>query len=70
MAMALPVLYLPSESGFTILLEKKTMVRYRKKIVRAEHIALIEFTATAACILSVNIVQKRAMSWKTGFPGG
>jgi hypothetical protein len=46
------------------------MVRYRKKIVRAEQMALIALTRTAACILSPNIVKKRAISWNTGFPGG
>ena len=39
-------------------------------MVRAEQMALIAFTATAACILSVNIVKNLATSWKTGFPGG
>ena len=39
-------------------------------MVRAEHIALRAFTATAACILSVNMVKNLANSWNTGFPGG
>ena len=28
------------------------------------------FTATAACMLSANIVKNLAISWNTGFPGG
>ena len=39
-------------------------------MVSAEQIAFIAFTATAACILSPNMVKKRANSWNTGFPGG
>ena len=39
-------------------------------MVRAEHMALIAFTRTAACILSPNRVKNRAINWKTGFPGG
>ena len=39
-------------------------------MVRAEHIALIAFTATAAPCPSLNRVKRRAISWKTGFPGG
>ena len=39
-------------------------------MVNAEQIALITFTATAACMLSVNMVKNRAISWNTGFPGG
>ena len=46
------------------------MVRYRKKMVRAEHNALIALIRTAACILSPNNVKKRAKSWNIGFPGG
>ena len=68
--MALGRGYLPSASAFTTRLARNTIVRYRKNIVSAEHSALIMFTATAACILSVNMVKKRAMSWNTGFPGG
>ena len=49
---------------------KNTMVRYRNKIVNAEHMPLIALTATAAWEASVNIVKTRANSWKTGFPGG
>ena len=70
MAIALATLYVPSSEGLTSLFAKKTMVRYRKNIVKAEQIAFIAFTATAACMLSVNIVKKRAKSWNTGFPGG
>ena len=32
--------------------------------------ALIAFTATAACMLSVNMVKNLATNWNTGFPGG
>ena len=39
-------------------------------MVSAEHIAFMALTATAACMLSENIVKKRANSWNTGFPGG
>lgn len=46
------------------------MVRYRRKIVRAEHKALMTFTAMAAWAPSVKIVKNLANSWKTGFPGG
>ena len=70
MDIALAVLYVPSLSGLISLFARKTMVRYRKNIVRAEQMALIAFTATAACMLSVNIVKNLANSWKTGFPGG
>ena len=52
------------------LLTKNTMVRYRKKIVRAEQMALIELTITAAFEAEVNIVNNLAMIWNTGFPGG
>ena len=54
----------------TIRFTRNTMVRYSRKMVSAEHRALIALTSTAACILSPNIVKKRAKSWKTGFPGG
>ena len=39
-------------------------------MVRAEHKALIAFTATAAWDPSENKVKILAKSWKTGFPGG
>ena len=32
--------------------------------------ALMAFTATAACMLSEKIVKNLANSWNTGFPGG
>ena len=70
MAIAFATGYVPSSDGFTSLFAKNTMVRYRKNMVRAEHMAFMALTATAACMLSVNIVKKRANSWNTGFPGG
>ena len=70
MAMADAVLHLPSSPLATSLLAKKTMVRYRRNMVKAEQSALITFTATAACEASVNMVKNLAISWNTGFPGG
>jgi hypothetical protein len=46
------------------------MVRNKKNIVKAEHIALQQFTAAAACSLSAKRVKKRATNWNIGFPGG
>ena len=70
MAIAVPRPYVPSSEGLKSLLAKKTTVRYRNMMVRAEQMALSALTATAACMLSVNIVKNLAKSWKTGFPGG
>ena len=47
-----------------------SMVKNRKKMVKALHIALQQFTAAAAWALSVKMVKKRATSWNIGFPGG
>ena len=69
-ATAPPMEYSPSLPGRTIRLAKKTMVRYSRKMVRAEHSAFITLTSSAACMLSPNIVNTLAISWKTGFPGG
>ena len=60
----------PAVLVLTTLLVSQTMVRYRKNMVSAEQMALMALTRMAACILSPNIVKKRAMSWNTGFPGG
>ena len=62
MAIALDTGQEPSSDGFTSLFPRKTIVRYRNITVSAEQMALIAFTATAACILSVNIVKNLAIS--------
>ena len=41
-----------------------------KAYVKYQLGALIAFTSTAACMLSPNMVNTLAMSWKVGFPGG
>jgi len=51
-------------------LAKKTVVRYRKKTVRADRIPFIAFTVTAAFSGGTGMVKMRANNWKTGFPGG
>ena len=66
MAIALATVIPPD----TTLFAKNTIVKYRKNIVKAEHNALMAFTATAACALSANIVKNLAINWNTGFPGG
>ena len=68
MAMACPRLYSLSEPASRR--PKKTMVRYRRKTVRALRMAFMAFTATAACWGATGMEKKRAKSWKTGFPGG
>ena len=70
MAMALPTPYSPSSPLRIILFTRKTMVRYRKKMVSAEHSALMALTMMAAWAPSENMVKNLANSWNTGFPGG
>ena len=70
MAIALETGYVPSADGFTTRFARNTIVRYSRKMVRAEQSALITFTAIAAWAPSVKIVKNLANSWKTGFPGG
>ena len=70
MAMASDAPYFPSSRGFTSLLAKNTIVRYRKKMVRADRMAFIALTATAAFIGPAHIEKNLANSWNTGFPGG
>ena len=70
MAILFPIEYPSSLDGLIRRFAKNTIVRYRKNIVNAEHIALKALTATAACMLSENIVKSLAKSWNTGFPGG
>ena len=46
------------------------IVRYSRKIVAAEHNALMTLTETATFSGPTNMVKNLAMSWNTGFPGG
>ena len=69
MATAWATLY-PFSPGFTSRFAKNTVVRYRKKIVRADRRPFIAFTATAAFSGGNGMVKMRANSWNTGFPGG
>jgi hypothetical protein len=52
------------------LLIKKTIVRYRKKMVNAEQIALHELIAAATCSGATNNVNNLARICHVGFPGG
>ena len=69
MAMACATLY-PSFPGLISRFAKKTVVRYRKKMVKADRMAFIAFTVTAAFSGGTGMVKIRANSWNTGFPGG
>ena len=53
-----------------ILRAKNTMVRYRKNMVKAEHMALQALIAAAACSGPVKKVNVFARICHTGFPGG
>jgi len=70
MAMDLAKEYVPSGSVLKSLFARNTVVRYSNRMVRADRIAFIALTATAACSGPVNIVANLAKSWNTGFPGG